>query len=155
MQSINMKTKTLFTLGTLFCFSTFSTASALSLPPNNCQEHQEVFAFESLPTPTKHQGGAVLNIKVFYRYTPEAINTNNYPDVRLVDKQMNLFLANLPNGTDYWEILNKNLVHYLLDKFPELASLRIEIKVSPTPDEAFSRSSIVETTRPQACPLNL
>jgi hypothetical protein len=68
---------------------------------------------------------------------------------------MNLFLANLPNGTDYWEILNKNFVHYLLDKFSELASLRIEIKVSPTPDEAFSRSSIVETTRPQACPLNL
>lgn len=66
MQSINMKTKTLFTLGTLFCFSTFSTATALSLPPNNCQEHQEVFAFESLPTPTKNTKAELyLTLKYF------------------------------------------------------------------------------------------
>jgi hypothetical protein len=43
----------------------------------------------------------------------------------------------------------------LLDKYPQMASLSIEIGVTPTVQEPLYRSTIVQSTRPENYPLSL
>jgi hypothetical protein len=52
-------------------------------------------------------------------------------------------LANYPNETDFWEILNKNLTQKLLAENPALDSLEIGIEVLPTNRLPYDRASIV------------
>jgi hypothetical protein len=110
-----------------------SPSSSQTLP--RCQQHQEIFTFQVPNYPIQHQGGAILNIQVAYRLTPEAIAQNTYPDLVPIRKEIDKFLANYPNEEDFWEIVNKKLVQFLLDKYPQMSSLRIEIGVLPTPQE--------------------
>ncbi|MCE2699383.1 MAG: hypothetical protein PX483_19115 [Nostocales cyanobacterium LE14-WE4] len=128
---------------------------ALSQTNTKCEQHQEIFTFQVPNYAIKfHQGGAILNIKVAYRLTPEAISQNAYPDFVPIRKDIDKFLTNYPNDGDFWEIINKKLVQFLLDKYPQMASLSVELGVFPTPGEPFPRSSIVYSTRPQSCPLS-
>lgn len=124
-------------------------------PMSQCDRQQEIFTFQVPNYPVPHQNGAVLNIKVAYRLTPEAIAKNDYPDFVPIRKEVSNYLTNYPNDTDYWEIVNKNLAKRLLDKYPQMSSLIIELGVMPTPNEPFARSSIVRSTRPQGCPIVL
>lgn len=133
-------------------------AIAQALPTqtsSQCDRQQEMFTFQVPNYAISHQGGAILNIKVAYRLTPEAIAKNDYPDFVPIRKEIGNYLTNYPNNTDYWEIVNKNLVKRLLDKYPQMSSLSIELGVMPTPNEPFARSSIVRSTRPQGCPIVL
>ncbi|WP_413172892.1 hypothetical protein [Anabaena azotica] len=132
-----------------------SISPALSQTVLKCEQHQEVFTFQMSNYPIQHQGGAILNVKVAYRMTPEAIAQNTYPDFVPIRKDIDKFFVNYPNEADFWEILNKKLVQMLLDKYPQMASLSIEIGVTPTVQEPLYRSSIVHSTRPQRCPLSL
>jgi hypothetical protein len=106
----------------------------------------------------KHQGKAVLNLKVSYRYKNGIGKSKlmNYPDFIPIYKFIDYFLINYPNETDYWEILNKKLVESLLTKpIPTpygikykladiLDSLTIEIDVkAASSDINIPRSSIV------------
>lgn len=122
-------------------------------PP--CEQQEEIFTFEVPTYAIQHQGGAILSIKVAYRLTPETIAQQNYPDFVPIRKDIDKFLVNYPNETDYWEIVNRKLVQFLLDKYPQMSSLSVEIDVMPTPQEPFRRSSIVKSTRPESCPLTL
>lgn len=137
---------------TLLLSFTFPLPS-LAQTATKCEQHQETFGFQMPTYATTHQSGAILNIKVLYRLTPDAIAKNDYPDFIPIRKDIDKFFVNYPNSTDYWEILNKKLVQYLLDKYPQMSSLLLEINVMPTPKEAFPRSSIIRSTRPQSCPL--
>ncbi|MEA5579370.1 hypothetical protein [Anabaena sp. UHCC 0451] len=128
---------------------------ALSQTVLKCEQHQEIFTFQVANYPIQHQGGAILNLKVAYRMTPEAIAQNAYPDFVPIRKDIEKFFVNYPNESDFWEILNKKLVQIVLDKYPQMSSLSIEIGVMPTVQEPVHRSSIVQSTRPQRCPLNL
>jgi hypothetical protein len=130
------------------------TLPALSQTVTKCEQHEEIFTFQVPNYPIQHQGGAILNIKVAYRLTPEAIAQNTYPDFIPIRKDIDQFLVNYPNDGDFWEIVNKKLVQFLLDKYPQMSSLNIEMGVLPTPNEPFPRSSIVHSTRPQSCPLS-
>ena len=132
-----------------------SVSPSLAQLNTKCEQHQEIFAFQVPNYPIQHQKGAILNIKVAYRLTPEAITQNTYPDFVPIRKDIDQFLVNYPNEVDFWEIVNKKLVQVILDKYPQMSSLSIELAVSPTPGEPFPRSSIVNTTRPQGCPLSL
>ena len=120
-----------------------------------CEQQEEIFTFQVPTYAIQHQGGAILNIKVAYRLTPEAIAQKDYPDFVPIRKDIDKFLVNYPNETDYWEIVNRNLVKYLLDKYPQMSSLSLEMGVMPTPQEPFARSSIIKSTRPQSCQLTL
>ncbi|MBW4574730.1 MAG: hypothetical protein KME08_05540 [Aphanothece sp. CMT-3BRIN-NPC111] len=120
-----------------------------------CEQQEEIFTFQVPTYAIQHQGGAILNIKVAYRLTPEAIAQKDYPDFVPIRKDIDKFLVNYPNETDYWEIVNRNLVKYLLDKYPQMSSLSLELGVMPTPQEPFARSSIIKSTRPQSCQLTL
>lgn len=133
-------------------------AAAQALPTrtlSQCDRQQEIFTFQVPNYAISHQGGAILNIKVVYRLTPQAIAKNDYPDFVPIRKEIGNYLTNYPNNTDYWEIVNKNLVKQLLDTYPQMSSLSIELGVMPTPNEPFARSSIVRSTRPQGCPIVL
>ncbi len=133
-------------------------AIAQNLPAQNlsqCDRQQEIFSFQIPNYAISHQDGAILNIKVAYRLTPEATTKNDYPDFVPIRKEVGTYLTNYPNNTDYWEIVNKNLVKRLLDKYPQMSSLSIELGVMPTPNEPFARSSIVRSTHPQGCPVVL
>ncbi len=88
-----------------------------------------------------------LNIKVRVRYE-NGIIESKYPDFRAIAKDIEDFLNNYPNKTDYWEIVNKKLTLLVLKKYPMLSSITSEIQVSPSPKVAYSRSSIV--TRSQS-----
>lgn len=105
------------------------TLSAQSI--SQCDRQQEIFTFQ-IPNYADAQNGAVLNIKVAYRLTPEAIAKNDYPDFIPIRKEVITYLTNYPNNADFWEIVNKNLAKRLLDKYPQISSLSIELEVMPT-----------------------
>jgi hypothetical protein len=120
---------------------------------SQCNSHQETFAFQVPTYAIQHMGGAILNIKLAYRLTPEAIAKNDYPDFMPITKEIDHYLTQYPNETDYWEIVNKNLVQHLLSTYPQMSSLNLELGVMPTPKASFARFSTVRHTRPQGCPI--
>lgn len=128
---------------------------AFSQTESNCDRHEESVAFQIPSYKIQHQGEAVLNIKVAYRITPDAIEQKDYPDFMPMKNDIDRFFVNYPNETDYWEIVNNNLSKFILDKYPQISSLSIELDVMPTSQEPFPHSSIVKSTRPQGCYLTI
>ncbi|MBW4493411.1 MAG: hypothetical protein KME26_10070 [Oscillatoria princeps RMCB-10] len=116
-----------------------------------CEQQEEIVAFEMPTYGTKIQGGSVLNIKVAYRITPEALAQEDYPDFVPVRQDIDTFLVNYPKVNEYWEIVNKKLVQFIFDKYPQMSSLRVEMDVMPTQRLPYRRDSIVQSTRPQSC----
>ncbi len=106
----------------------------------------------------QHQGKAVLDMEISYRYKNGIGKSKlmNYPDFVPIYKFIDNFFVNYPNETDYWEILNKKLVESLLTKpIPTpygiqykladiLDSLTVKIDVrTASSDINIPRSSIV------------
>lgn len=89
-----------------------------------------------------HQGLNNLNIDVKYQYKP-GISTAEYPDFVPIYKNIENFLANYPNETDFWEVVNKKLTKKVLAENPALDSLQIGLEVLPTNRLPYERSSIV------------
>lgn len=137
----------------LISLNVFSPSSAQTV--NKCEQYQEAFTFQIPNYAVTHQGGAILNIKVAYRFTPDAITQKGYPDFVPVAKDIQQFFSNYPNDSDYWEIMNNKLAKFLLAKYPQMSSVSLEIGVSPTQKVPFHRSSVISSTRPQACAVNL
>lgn len=150
-----MKYRLLFVSSALILSLNVFISPSLAQPNKKCEQQQEIFAFQVPNYPIQHQKGAILNIKVAYRLTPETIAQDAYPDFVPIRKDIDQFLVKYPNEGDFWEIMNKKLVQFILDKYPQMSSLSIELDVFPTPGEPFPRSSIVYSTRPQGCPLSL
>lgn len=88
-----------------------------------------------------------LNISVRYRYATNIANVD-YPDFRLLVKDIEAFLNTYPNETDYWEIVNKQLTSMVMKKYLSIASVTIEIEVSPSSLVPFVRTSTVTRSRP-------
>jgi hypothetical protein len=148
-------TRTLLTISSIFIIS----VSGLTLPTlaqnaPNCAMQEEIFTFDLSTYATAHQGGAILNIKVAYRLTNEAVAKQDYPDFVPIRKDIDNYLVNYHAENDYWEIVNRKLVQFILDKYPQMSSLRVEMDVMPTPKWPFRRSSIVQSTRPQSCQIS-
>ena len=128
-------------------------ASAIQL--TQCDLNQESFEFELPSYQIKHQGEAMLDIGINYRYidNPE-LDPNVYPDFVPIAKKVDQFLTNYPNETDYWEIVNRNLTQFLLNEYPTLSSIRTNIDIYlGSSNEFYPRSSIVTLTRQDSCPL--
>jgi hypothetical protein len=81
-----------------------------------------------------------LNMAVTVRYVPNIANSE-YPDFRLLTKDVESFLTNYPNEEDYWEIVNKKLTAEILNKYLVLTSVTIEIKLDPSAPSPYARSS--------------
>ena len=106
----------------------------------------EGFSFQMRDYSINHQGLNTLNVSVRYNYK-DGIRTEDYPDFQELDKTCDDFFVHYPNPDTYWEILNKELTARLLEKYPMLSSVTIEIQVSPTARIPFPRASTVTRTR--------
>ena len=76
----------------------------------------ESWSFALKDYAVEHQGQSVIDLVASYDYV-EGIGKDNpfeYPDFTQISNYVEAFLANYPNETDFWEILNKNLVTELL-----------------------------------------
>ena len=87
-----------------------------------------------------------LNISISYRYVAN-LTKAEYPDFRLLAKDVETLLTNYPNEDDYWEIVNKRITAVLMNKYPALASVTSEVSVSPTKLIPFLRMSCVTRER--------
>ena len=103
----------------------------------------EEFSFLIKDFKIDHQGETnTLNISISYRYVP-GITKAEYPDFRLLAKDVENLLNNYPNEDDYWEIVNKNVTSLLMKKYPALASITCEVRADPTRLDPYTRSSRV------------
>ena len=126
-------------------------------------QFNESWSFSIEDYAIEHQGNAVIDITVSYDYV-DGIGQNDpleYPEFRQIYNFIDNYLVNYPNETDFWEILNKNLVSTLLSKpIPTefgieynlnevVKSLTVVINVEPGSSEIdISRSSTVTGTPP-------
>jgi hypothetical protein len=116
-------------------------------PQDNGAALVEEFSFHIKDFKVQLQGELnTLNITVRFRYVPR-IAAKAYPDFRSIAKEVEGFLINYPQKMDYWEIINKRLTLTVLNKYPVITSLTIEIQVSPTASDPYLRSSIVRRNR--------
>ena len=106
----------------------------------------EEFSFLIKDFKVDHQGENNLNISVRYRYKAK-MSVPDYPDFRLIAKDIETFLTNYPNETDYWEIVNKKITELILKKYSTLVSVTSQIEVSPSATVPYLRSSIATRTR--------
>ena len=72
---------------------------------------------------------------------------SDYPDFRLLAKDVETLLTNYPNEDDYWEVVNKRATSLLMNKYHALSSLTLEITVDPTHLDPYTRSSCVTRER--------
>lgn len=108
----------------------------------------EEFSFSLQDFKIDHQGeNNNLNISISYRYVAN-VTKSEYPDFRWLAKDVETLLTNYPNEDDYWEIVNKQVTALLLKKYPALISVTCELKVAPSRDVPYSRSSRVTRERP-------
>ncbi|MEO0867362.1 MAG: hypothetical protein AAFY17_02720 [Cyanobacteria bacterium J06642_11] len=123
---------------------------------------EEFFGFKLKNYPVEHQGDVVVDIDVVYRLIASSeINHGNYPDFLPILQDIQSFMVAYPNETDYWEILNRNLGEYLLERHQQLAALDISITVllqepnpfKPISHENYERFSRVTVTRPDFVPV--
>ena len=107
----------------------------------------EEFSFLIKDLKVDHQGEInTLNISISYRYVA-GIKASDYPDFRLLAKDIENFFATYPNEVDYWEIVNKRLTEMLLKKYPAVARLTSEVKADPTKQDPYFRASTVTRER--------
>ena len=107
----------------------------------------EEFSFLINDFKIDHQGETnTLNISISYRYVTNIANSD-YPDFRWLAKDVETLLSNYPNKTDYWEIVNKQITALLMKKYPALSSLTCEVRVSPSAQVPYTRSSRVTRDR--------
>lgn len=107
----------------------------------------EEFSFLIQDFKINHQGeNNTLNLVVRYRYVTGIANSE-YPDFRLIAKDLENALANYPNKLDYWEIVNKNLSSMILNKYRALQSITIEMQVAPSSGVPYTRTSTITRTR--------
>ena len=127
---------------------------AIAQGVGRCDRNQESFGFEIPDYPIEHQVQALLDIQVNYRFiTTRPLKTEDYINYFPLTQEIDQFLTEYPNETDYWEILNKKLVDFILEKYPSIGSLRIRIDVSPNVAARYARHSTVLKTRSNNCPL--
>ena len=146
---------TLVFIGFLLLGLTCLHTPAEAVQITQCDLNQESFEFELPNYHIEHQGEAMLDIKLDYRYVdnPE-LDPNVYPDFVPIAKKVDQFLANYPNETDYWEIVNRKLTKFLLNEYPTLSSIKTHIDIYiGSSNEFYPRSSIVTLTRENSCPL--
>ena len=107
----------------------------------------EEFSFLIKDFKIDHQGETnTLNITISYRYVVNIANSD-YPDFRWLAKDVETLLGNYPNKTDYWEIVNKQITSLLMKKYPAVASLTCEMKVDPSREVPYTRTSRATRSR--------
>ena len=115
--------------------------------PQKGEQVVEEFSFSLNDLKMDHQGEVNnLNISISFRYVAN-ITKAEYPDFRWLAKDVESLLSNYPDKDDYWEIVNKQVTALLFKKYPALTSVSCEIKVDPSRNVPYARSSRVTRER--------
>lgn len=95
----------------------FNRASEVTGSPNGVEiDFDESFSFEISDYGLDHQGGAIVDILVDLDFKDD-VGVDNpfaYPEFVSIVNFIKAYLVSYSNETDFWEILNKNLVTTLL-----------------------------------------
>jgi hypothetical protein len=118
-----------------FAIATIKDAEISTSPTPKTINFDESWSFQINDYAIEHQGNAIIDIDVSYDYidgigVPDPLQ---YPDFVPIYKFIDNFLVNYPNETDFWEILNKNLVQSLLTE-PVPTPYGIEYKLADVLD---------------------
>jgi hypothetical protein len=141
-----VKRHSLFAYAMTMCL--LAVAFATSANAQTKDTLREGFAFYFKDFKLEHQGELhTLNITVRYDYV-SGIADKDYPDYVPMAKLVEDFLVKYPNENTYWEIVNKQLTQRLLDEYPALAEVTVELQVSPSKRFHLVRASTVTRTRP-------
>lgn len=136
----------LFSAASLPAVYSQTPANRVAQPPNSGRLIEE-FSFSLKDFKIDHQGEVNnLNISISFRYVAN-ITKADYPDFRWLAKDVESLLNNYPNKDDYWEIVNKQITSLLLQKYPSLTSVTCELKVDPSRNVPYARSSRVTRER--------
>ena len=137
------------------CYSQTTEAAKASKPARVVSQQRkhsggdlvEEFSFLIKDFKVDHQSELnTLNISISYRYVVNIPNAD-YPDFRVLAKDVETLLSNYPNKTDYWEIVNKQITALLLKKYPAITRVTCELKVEPSANVPYSRASRVSRER--------
>ncbi|VEP17893.1 conserved exported hypothetical protein [Hyella patelloides LEGE 07179] len=127
---------------------------AVATPQLEALALEETFSFQLLDYEIEHQGEAVIDLAVDLDLK-DGIGTEDpleYPDFVPIRDYITDFLVNYENETDFWEILNKNLVTSLISE-PIPTPFGIEYNLDEVLDsitvdlDIQSGSSGIETPR--------
>ena len=121
-----------------------SQSLSLNIPDSSLIEE---FSFLIKDFQMNHQGELKnLNISVRMRYMSN-IQAKDYPDVRLIAKDIENLLSNYPNKKEYWEIVNKKITSMVLDRYPVVINVVSEIQVSAAKLNTYMVTSTVTRKR--------
>ncbi len=112
----------------------------IGTPSSWAYEVEESLAFEIQKFPVDHQGPQVIDVEAELVYKA-TIGEKDYPDFEEVREQFMSWMTNYPNETDYWEIFIKKLGLMILEAYPTVAAVTIEIKVYPTYSIQYAHTS--------------
>src|SRR5690349_2152751 len=114
---------TTLTLGLTPINGTYASQDGRSIQTQVNKNHLvEEFSFFIKDFKVDHQGQNNLNISVKYQYKRN-MTLSDYPDFRLIAKDIETFLTHYPNETDYWEIVNKKITALILEKYSSLETV--------------------------------
>ncbi len=81
------------------------------------------------------------NLSITFEY--ETVPYGKASNVDLIKGYIRQFLDEYQNQTDFWEIMNVNLVHSLLTEFPDIQKLKSTLSLKPDKTLSFPRESII------------
>lgn len=85
------------------------------------------------------------NMTVSLEYDTDAMDKTT--DVQKIREHIRSFLESYDNRVDFWEVMNKKLIHSLLKEFPTIKTILSRLSLAPDRTLYFPRESIVEYTQ--------
>ncbi|ANV90166.1 hypothetical protein [Picosynechococcus sp. PCC 8807] len=130
-------------------------SAAIATPIDPCLLREESFGFTIDDYAIEHQDWAILNIAVDFRYVDQpTAQRSNYINFVPLAAEIERFLREYPNETDYWEIMNRNLAESIFADHPQMSALKVKLDIAKSSgEEPYARHSVISLTRDQGCPL--
>lgn len=107
---------------------------------------QDALLFTIEKHPLEHQGPQVVDLVARLDYHLD-IGPKDYPDFEEVYRKLVEWIKSYPNETDYWEPFNRTLAGKILETYPQIAAVTLELKIHPTYGIQYSHTSLVTVKR--------
>lgn len=107
---------------------------------------EDALTFAIEDHPLDQQGPQVIDLKVRMDYKLD-IGPKEYPDFEEVYRKLIVWMKEYPDKTAYWEPFNRDIAKKVLEAYPAVVSVRLELYVHPTFGIQYPHSSIVTVKR--------
>lgn len=136
-----MKLKSLltaFTASALLCVSSLSYADVKLLETYSIKIEKLNVNLDS--------GKHVIDVIAAWTFK-ENPDPSDYIDSNIVISDIKKFLAEYPNKSDFWEVVNHNLTKHMIEKFKNLRSMSIKLDVLVSKTDHYEHYTLVEASR--------